>query len=132
MLAIKLKDNLMCLPVISFNSGKYEINANKTKFFSVLEKGVVIKPCKKGNKYMSIKTDRLQFLEICNYLAPNYYYDSFLAAYGARLRKGYFPYEWFDSFEKLKETKLPSIECFYSKLQNTSISLEEYLVCIEA
>ena len=73
MLAMKLKDNLMYLPVFGFNSGKYDINANKNEFFSVLENcGVVIKSIvKKVNKYMSIKTDKLQFLDICNYLAPN-------------------------------------------------------------
>ena len=30
------------------------------------------------------------------------------------LRKGVFPSDWFDSFEKLNETKLPPKEAFYS------------------
>jgi len=38
------------------------------------------------------------------------------------LRKGVFPYDWFDSFEKLNETKLPPKEAFYSKLYNSEIS----------
>ena len=41
-------------------------------------------------------------------------------------KKGIFPYEWFDSFEKLNETELPSIENFYSTLNEFSISEEEY------
>ena len=31
------------------------------------------------------------------------------------LQKGVFPYEWFDSVEKLNETRLPPIEKFYSR-----------------
>ena len=42
------------------------------------------------------------------------------------LRKGVFPYEWFDDIEKLDETKLPRIEEFYSSLTGESISEEDY------
>jgi hypothetical protein len=44
----------------------------------------------------------------------------------ALLRKGVFPYEYIDSFDKLKETKLPPKECFRSTLKNADISDEEY------
>lgn len=123
----------MCLPVIGFSSGKYDINANKYEFFKTLsQSGVkILNTVKKINKYMSVKCDKLQFLDICNYLAPNYSYDNFLVAYGATLRKGYFPYEWFDDYSKLKYTELPKKECFHSKLRNTSISTEDYSVCVK-
>jgi len=42
------------------------------------------------------------------------------------LRKGVFPYDWFDSFEKLKETKLPPNEEFCSKLNVSEISDSDY------
>ncbi|KXJ07079.1 hypothetical protein AC249_AIPGENE2238 [Exaiptasia diaphana] len=42
------------------------------------------------------------------------------------LRKGVFPYDYFDSEEKLEETKLPPIGAFYSNLSNSSISIEDY------
>jgi len=42
------------------------------------------------------------------------------------LRKGVFPYDWFDSFEKLNETKLPPKEEFYSKLNDSEISDSDY------
>ena len=42
------------------------------------------------------------------------------------LRKGVFPYQWFNSFEKLDETSLPPKEAFYSKLYDSDISDEEY------
>lgn len=41
-------------------------------------------------------------------------------------RKGVFPYEYMNSWEKLEETKLPPIEKFYSHLRQQNISLLEY------
>ena len=41
-------------------------------------------------------------------------------------RKGIFPYEWFDSMDKLNNTKLPPKEAFYSKLKKSSISDKDY------
>ena len=41
-------------------------------------------------------------------------------------RKGVYPYEYMDTLERLKETKLPPREAFYSKLNNEDISDEDY------
>ena len=41
-------------------------------------------------------------------------------------RKGVFPYDWFDSIEKLKYKELPPIEEFYSQLSGEGISEEDY------
>ena len=41
-------------------------------------------------------------------------------------RKGVYPYDYVTSFNKLKETKLPSKEEFYSKLYDQRISDEDY------
>ena len=41
-------------------------------------------------------------------------------------RKGVYPYNYVDSIEKLKETKLPPKEAFYSKLYDEEISDEDY------
>jgi len=38
------------------------------------------------------------------------------------LRKGVFPYDWFNSLEKLDETQLPPKEAFHSKLNNSNIT----------
>ena len=41
-------------------------------------------------------------------------------------RKGVYPYDYVTSIDKLKETKLPPKEAFYSKLLNEEISDEDY------
>ena len=41
-------------------------------------------------------------------------------------RKGVYPYDYVTSIDKLKETKLPSKEAFYSKLLDQEISDEDY------
>ena len=41
-------------------------------------------------------------------------------------RKGVYPYDYVNSIEKLKETKLPPKEAFYSKLDDKEISDKDY------
>ena len=41
-------------------------------------------------------------------------------------RKGVFPYDWFNSFEKLNMNKLPHIDDFYSKLNDCDITFEDH------
>ena len=42
------------------------------------------------------------------------------------LRKGEFPYDWFDKFEKLNENQLPPKDEFYSKLNDEEIKEGDY------
>ena len=42
-------------------------------------------------------------------------------------RKGVYPYEYMDSFNKFDDKSLPPIECFYSSLNDEGISEEDYL-----
>ena len=41
-------------------------------------------------------------------------------------KRGVYPYDYMDSSERLSETSLPSIDHFYSKLNDTSISTSDY------
>ena len=42
------------------------------------------------------------------------------------LKKGVYPYDYFDSFARFNETELPPIDKFYNKLQNKGCSEEDY------
>ena len=41
-------------------------------------------------------------------------------------RKGVYPYDYMDCFEKLDETCLPPIKCWYNKLNDSNISQQDY------
>jgi len=41
-------------------------------------------------------------------------------------RKGIYPYEYMNSFDKFNEQKLPSINDFYSKLSGKTVKIEDY------
>ena len=43
-------------------------------------------------------------------------------------RKGVYPYEYIDSWDKFKETKIPDIDKFHSKLKGEGISEEDYQI----
>ena len=42
------------------------------------------------------------------------------------LRKGVYPYEYTDDWEKFKETQLPLLKDFYGELNKTDITEEDY------
>jgi len=42
------------------------------------------------------------------------------------VRKGVFPYDWFDSLEKLSERNLPPKELFYSTLNDCDITYKDF------
>ena len=136
------------LPVIGFNSGKYDLNVIKQFFVPYLlkpskqednddvndedeeddydETRFVIK---RHNTFMCFSTKKLKFLDIINFLAPGYSYDKYLKAYGCELQKGHFPYEYMDGIGKLEDSALPPQEAFYSRLKNEGISDEDYARC---
>jgi len=41
-------------------------------------------------------------------------------------KKGVYPYDYMDSFQRSEETELPARKYFYNKLNNTDISEDEY------
>ena len=56
---------------------------------------------KRANAYVSLSNNLYTFLDVINYLAPGCNYKKFLKAYNAEGDKGYWCYEYIDSFEKL-------------------------------
>ena len=108
------------LPVFGFNSGKYDLNLIKAYLIPYLLNDRDIQPTviKKANQFISFKFGDIQFLDILKILAGATSLDFFLKAYQSEETKGYFPYEWFDSFTKLDCNHLPPYEFFFSKLKN--------------
>ena len=127
-LAGQLHDWLHQLPVIGFNSGKYDLNMIKPSFVPLLisNNAAVIK---RENTYMCLYTDKLKFVDICNYLAPGVSYAKYLTAYGCELGKGHFPYEYMDDLQKLEDRVLPPQSAFFSQLKNEGISDADYARC---
>ena len=108
------------LPVFGFNSGRYDLNKIKSYLIPYLICDKEIEPAviKKANDFISFKFGDVQFLDIMKFLGGATTLDSFLKAYKASETKGFFPYEWFDSPDKLDCTELPPYETFFSKLRN--------------
>ncbi len=126
----KVEQHISVLPVLGFNSGKYDINLIRQFLYRALWRTETISfVIKKGNSYQCIQTESLKFLDILNYLAPGYSYRQFVAAYGTEMAKGFFPYEWMTDLQKLQVTQLPPHSAFYSKLTNSNITDEEYQYC---
>ena len=95
------------IPVLGYNSGRYDLNLIKNHFVSELSDKCTVKVGKKGNETMFMITPELRFLDVMNYLGPGTSYDKWVKAYGCTLIKSFLPYEWFDSSEKLKYPGLP-------------------------
>ena len=130
-LAGQLLGWLRQLPVVGFNSGKYDLNVVKKFFIPYMLKGndktrFVIKW---QNTFMCFSTTNLKFLDVTQYLAPGVSYDKYLKAYGCELQKGHFPYEYMDDLHKLEDRVLPPQSAFFSRLKNEGISNDDYARC---
>ena len=103
------------LPVLGFNSANYDLALIKPALLHCLM-GKIRFVLKKANSFLRLKTTKLRFLDIRNFLAPGFSYRKFLIAYDCGDSKFYFPYEFIDSIEKLNFPKPPPHNVFYSTL----------------
>ena len=122
------------LPVLGFNSGRYDLNAIKKFFVPLLIHNNTAERAscfviKRQNNFMCLSTDKLKFLDMVNFLAPGVSYAKYLTAYGCELGKGHFPYEYMDDPQKLEDRALPPQAAFYSRLKNEGISNDDYARC---
>ena len=118
------------LPVLGFNSSNYDLAPIKPALIRCLM-GKIKFVLKKANFFLCLKTTKLRFLDIRNFLAPGFSYRKFLIAYGAEDRKFFFPYEFMDSIEKLNFPRPPPHEAFCSLLHQSNISNKEYALNVE-
>ena len=92
----------------------------------VNERGIEPAVIKKANKFVSFKFGDLQLFDIMNFPGGATSFDSFLKAYKTKETKGFFPYEWFECPEKLKNKELPRYDSFFSILRNNNPLERDY------
>ena len=115
------------VPVLGFNSGKYDINLVKEYFVHTLSDMNNVTVTKKDNSYMFLMTPWFKFLDVKNYLTPGLSYDDWYKANRCKVQNLVFPYEWLDDYNKLSHVEPAGYESFYSKLKGGfMITLEEY------
>ena len=128
MLPKKVKENwkewVNHVPVVGFNSGKYDMNMIKKYFVKRVsfDEDKNVFAAKKENGYMFITTSKFKFLDVKNYIGHGLSYDVWCQSIGCKLHKLVFPYEWLGSYEKLN---LPShnivFQDFFSTLDSGCI-----------
>ena len=133
----KIKQQLDQVPVLGFNSGRYDINLIKSDLFAVIGTEN-IKSVIKNPSYMCIATSVMKTFDISNYVPAGTSYEKCLTTYlgGCKcddkircvcgLGKGLFPYEYIKAFEVLRGNTIPPISAFASALRGTSISNSDY------
>ena len=117
------------VPVVGFNSGKYDLQLIRKYFITHLGQENVLSGEKQG-RIMYMNTPQCKFLDITNYLAPGIAYDKWVKTYGVKQTKSWLPNEWFDSADKLDYKGLPPYWCWYSQLRNRfALTPAEYEEC---
>ncbi len=128
----RIDKHISSIPVVGYNSGRYDMNVIKgylMRSICALEEEKFSFVVKRVNNMTCIQTTSFRFLDICNFIAPGFDYARYLKAYGCSADKGFFPYEWMDSLDKLAHPSLPPIEAFNSSLRGTTMSPEDYDLC---
>lgn len=128
---LKMKFEKYCkqLPVLGFNSAKYDLNLIKSKLAQVFElhEETGMFTVKRNNSYICISTNSMKFLDISQFLCPGTSYDDFLRSFHCSVRKGFYPYEWMDCVSKLNHPRLPPIEAFWSTLKGCNVLEVEHI-----
>ncbi|OXA47874.1 hypothetical protein Fcan01_16837 [Folsomia candida] len=134
------------IPILMHNFRNYDCHLLLSSIKKFSDGEVVVIPSN-SEKFMSIITDNFYFVdsllhlnESLNTLTENLAnkdepfeskFSPLVQIFGqskAELlsRKGFYPYEFMDSWEKFKETSLPDISCFFSNLTGETVGREDY------
>ena len=134
-------DSHLFIKNLGTSEGKINcIPNNEEKYISFTKQIVVDTFKNKGGKQVDVKRD-IRFIDSFRFMAtsldslvtnlPKEAFKNLTSYYEGEqleslLRKGVFPYDWFDGFDKLNATRLPPKEAFYSKLNDVDISETDY------
>ena len=99
------------VPVIGFNSGRYDLHLIRKYFVSHLGQENGVFAGEKNGQIMYINTPHFKFLDVTNHLSPGNSYDKWVKTYGAQQTKSWLPYEWFDRADELDYKGLPPYWC---------------------
>lgn len=134
------------IPVIFHNLKGYDSHHIMTKLGKYSKDKRISCIASNSNKYISFSYSHYRFLDSCQFLNSSLeelvesakkgdcdfsYFEKAFECYSNETRellkqKGVFPYDWFDCEDKLDKKSLPSIEAFYSKLDNDELSEKDY------
>ena len=142
-LKLRVRSRQTTIPVVFHNLENYDAHLIMQGLQGPQEGGKLLCIAKNSEKYISFSLGQLRFIDLFNFMASSL--DKLVKACPKEsftllrskfsddsdsmdllLQKGVYPYEYMDSFDKFKETRLPSIEQFYSTLKHSDIN-EEYL-----
>ena len=139
-LKLRLSPKTTTIPVVFHNLRGYDSHL----LMQVISKVEGRISCIPNNteKYISFSLGQLRFIDSAQFLlAPldklvaankleafqiTTHYEPDHQKRGLLMRKGVYPYEYVDSWERFEETKLPPKEDFYSKLSDGNISDSDY------
>ena len=139
-LKLRLSPKTTTIPVVFHNLRGYDSHL-LMQAISKVEGRVSCIP-NNTEKYISFSLGQLRFIDSAQFLLASL--DKLVAANRSEafhitaryepdhqkrtllLRKGVYPYEYMDSWERFEETKLPPKEAFYSKLTDAKISDNDY------
>ena len=81
------------LPVLGFNSSRYDINLIKTVLTRLIQidNDDTVFTVKRANSYCVISSNQFKFLDITHYLAPGYSYSDFLKSFNVPESKFFSP-----------------------------------------
>ncbi|XP_041447873.1 uncharacterized protein LOC121403883 [Drosophila obscura] len=78
-----------------------------------------------SNRFLNSSLEKLaSYMDVSNFKILNSKYQN--EKFDMLRRKGVFPYDYLDSFQKFEESQLPSREYFYNSLNDEECSVEDY------
>ena len=137
-LKLRLNPETLVIPVVFHNLRGYDAHL----IMQAISKTEGNIKCIPNNmeKYISFSLRQLRFIDSAQFLLASLdklvkaskdfhitnIFEPDLSRQALLLRKGVYPYEYMDSWERFEETQLPLIEEFYSTLTEEGISEEDY------
>ncbi|MEH0008405.1 MAG: hypothetical protein V6Z82_06750 [Flavobacteriales bacterium] len=136
----KINPKTVAIPVIAHNLRGYDSHLIMQAMADSKEEREIRCIPNNMEKYISFSFGNLRFIDSYNFLPSSL---SKLVEDAAKedlkitkkvfgenfemmVKKGVYPYEWMDSWEKFEEKELPQIEEFYSNLNEEGIGKEDY------